>query len=346
MGRPTPPGIRSLAKLHATLALSIEWKSMSASRTVRKLAVAVSLLPLLAACGTASHPADGERTSPGSGKPSAGSSGELDVPADVSADLKKQYLEQNAIAACMKKQGFIYTPVAPEDPAASWATDGADYKLTKRYRQKYGFGTYAGIVYPNDPQAPGSKASQKNATDTPNADYFATLTSDQKAAYNKAMGVPDKATAKTSGTLSAGCHASADKEIYGSASAKERSAQSAAQNQANAQTLNGDPKLVALAQSYASCLKGQGISVTTTQPTGIGDMVKLDAQRSAPPGADTAVVSLPDGTPVKAMTKDAALPLLTSDIRLAMKDLECGKKFRAAYFPKFLKAPTSGGGLG
>lgn len=45
--------------------------------------------------------------------------------------LKKQYLLENAIAACMKKQGFTYTPVAPEDPAASWATDGADYELTK-----------------------------------------------------------------------------------------------------------------------------------------------------------------------------------------------------------------------
>lgn len=29
-----------------------------------------------------------------------------------------------------------------------------------------------------------------------------------------------------------------------------------------------------------------------------------------------------------------------------MQDLECGKEFRAAYFPKFLKAPASGGGAG
>ncbi|MFB6784812.1 MULTISPECIES: hypothetical protein [unclassified Streptomyces] len=99
---------------------------MSGSRTVRKLAAAVSPLPLLAACGTGS-----ETASHTAGKSSAGSSAQLDVSADAGAVLKKQYLLENAIAACMKKQGFTYTPVAPEDPAASWATDGADYELTK-----------------------------------------------------------------------------------------------------------------------------------------------------------------------------------------------------------------------
>ena len=34
------------------------------------------------------------------------------------------------------------------------------------------------------------------------------------------------------------------------------------------------------------------------------------------------------------MSKEEALPLLTKDIDIALKDLECGKKFRAAYFPK------------
>ncbi|MFC8370969.1 hypothetical protein [Streptomyces sp. CB02400] len=42
----------------------------------------MSLPPLLAACGT---------------------------DADANAGLKKQYLLENAIAACMKKQGFTYT---------------------------------------------------------------------------------------------------------------------------------------------------------------------------------------------------------------------------------------------
>ncbi|MFF6982636.1 hypothetical protein ACFZAV_34335 [Streptomyces sp. NPDC008343] len=325
---------------------------MSGSLTVRKLAVAVSLLPLLAACGTASHSADGGESSAGGGTSSVGSSEQLDIPADAGADLKKQYLVQNAIAACMKKQGFTYIPIAPMDMDLedSWADSGADYKLTKKHRQRYGFDIYAGIVYPNDPQAMGSKASQENETDTPNAPnerYVATLTPEQKAAYDTAMGVTDP-EAKASGKAQpAGCSKSAAEKVYGSAAAQKRSSdQEAAQQQANTQALNGDPKLVALAQSYASCLKKQGISVTTTQPTEIGHMVRSQALESAPPALRAGDVN-PDGTPVEAMSKDEALPLLTRDIDLALQDLECGREFRSAYFPKFFKAPAPvGGGAG
>ncbi|MFE6163309.1 hypothetical protein ACFQ7F_30850 [Streptomyces sp. NPDC056486] len=319
---------------------------MTRSRTARRLAAtaAVSLLPLLAACGNDADTGVESRSSD-SGTTADGSSGQLDVPADANADLKKKYLVENAIAACMKKQGFTYAPVAPEDPADSWATAGADYALTKKYRQKYGFGVYAGIVYPNDPAASGRKAAQQDADRTPNADYVDTLTPKQKTAYNKALGTPpDPKTDEKNWT---GCQGEADKKVYGSGSAQERSATTAGQNQTNAQALNGDPKLVELAQSYASCLKKEGVSVTTTQPTGIGEMVKLQALASAPPGAGGVVaVDEEEGNSQKSLSKGEALPLLTKDIQLAMRDLKCGKEFRAAYFPKFLKAPTSGGGAG
>ncbi|MFJ8828229.1 hypothetical protein ACIREE_41745 [Streptomyces sp. NPDC102467] len=318
---------------------------MTRSHTARRLTatVAVSLLPLLAACGNdagtgvESHSSDGGTTA-------AGSSGQLDVPADANADLKKKYLLENAIAACMKKQGFTYTPVVPEDPADSWATNGADYALTMKYRQKYGFGIYAGIVYPHDTAASGRTAAQQDSDRTPNADYVNTLTPEQKTAYDKVLGGPPdpKAGAKTW----TGCQGEADKKVYGSASPQERSTTTAGQNQANAQALNGDPNLVALAQSYASCLRKEGVSVTTTQPTGIGDMVRLQALASTPPGAGGPVAVDAEGDSQKSLSKEEALPLLTKDIELAMRDLKCGKEFRAAYFPKFLKAPTSGGGAG
>uniref|UniRef100_A0AAU3GYH6 Lipoprotein n=1 Tax=Streptomyces sp. NBC_01401 TaxID=2903854 RepID=A0AAU3GYH6_9ACTN len=313
---------------------------MTRSRTLRRLVTAVSLLPLLAACGTDagpdSHSTDGKKTT-------AGSSGQLDIPADSNADLKKQYLMENAIAACMTKQGFTYTPVAPEDPADSWATDGADYALTKKYRQKYGFGIYAGIVYPDDAGTPRGTAARRDPDKTPNSTYVNTLTAEQKTAYNKALGSPPDPKVGVKDWT--GCTGEADKKVYGSTSAEERSTTSENQNRANAQALNGDPKLVALAQSYASCLKNEGIPVTTTQPTGIGEMVKLQALGSAPAGAGAIAVEA-DGTTQKSLSKEEALPLLTKDIELATRDLECGKKFRAAYFPKFLKAPTSGGGAG
>ncbi|KOV56020.1 hypothetical protein ADL00_27995 [Streptomyces sp. AS58] len=315
---------------------------MSGSRAVRNLAVAVSLLPLLAACGTASDPADGGTASAGGGKTAAGSSGQLDVPADASADIKEDYLIQNALASCMKKQGFLYTPVVPVDPADSWTTGGADYELTRKYRQKYGFGIYADIVYPDDPQARGGAVSLDDVADTANGEYVASLSAAQKAAYDKAMGVPGR-EAKATGVLPAGCHRSATEEVYGSASTREIGARTTARDKANGQALNGDPKLVALAQSYASCLRGHGIPVTTTQPTDIHEMVKLQALRAAPLGADSGDLNA-DGTPAETIGKDEALPLLTRDVRLATQDLECGREFRAAYFPKFFKAPTSGGG--
>ncbi|MFF3561353.1 hypothetical protein ACFYXS_15055 [Streptomyces sp. NPDC002574] len=311
---------------------------MSGSRAARKLAVAVSLLPLLAACGT-------EVASPsaGGGKDRADSPGQLDAPADASADLKKQYLVENAIAACMKSQGFTYTPVAPEDLAASWATDGADYELTEKHRQKYGFGFYAKVVYADDPQVPGSEAAEKNSTDTVHSDYRDTLTPEQRTAYDKALGGPPDP--KTGEKDWSGCQGSAEKQVYGSTTPQQRGDETAAQYQANAQALNGDPKLIALAQSYASCLRKDGIPVTTTRPTEIGEMVKLQANSSVPPSVMGAVNS--DGSPMEPMSKSEALPLLTKEIDLAMQDLECGKEFRAAYFPKFLKAPApSGGGAG
>ncbi|MFD3456022.1 hypothetical protein ACFWVC_28060 [Streptomyces sp. NPDC058691] len=307
---------------------------MSGSRTARKLAVALSLLPLLAACG-----AEKASQSAGGGKVSAGSSGQLDVPADAGEDLKKQYVMENAIAACMKKQGFAYTPDPPEDPASSWANDGADYELTKKFRQKYGFGYAAAAVYPDDPQSPFSRAAAQEPS--ANAKYIATLTPEQKTAYDKALGAPPDGKASGGGGKDwTGCQGEGNKAAYGSASAQDRGAETAARNQANAQALNGDPKLVGLAQSYASCLRKDGIPVTTTQPTSIGEMVKLQAAGSTPDGIGGAAV---DGTSREPMSKDEALPLLTKEIDMAMKDLACGKDFRAAYFPKFLKAPGSTG---
>lgn len=319
---------------------------MSTSRTVRNMAVAVSLLlPLLAACGssTTSGSAGSGTTSTGTttaGTPSAGTSGQLSVPADASADLKKQYLAENAIALCMKKQGFSYTPEAPDDAVASWATAGADYKLTEQFRQKYGYGGYSRIVYPDDPQLPGSAASEK--VTSANSDYLATLTPAQTTAYNKAMGsAPDSKVGQKDWT---GCEGTARKQVYGSATLTQQDM--AASDEANreaGQALNGDPTLVSLAQSYAACLRNDGITVTTTQPTSISDMVQMQVDLALPPSISGAVN--PDGTPLgPPMTKDEALPLLAKEIHLAMQDLACGKAFRAAYFPKFLKNPYHGAG--
>ncbi|MGW7572275.1 hypothetical protein ACWGJV_39260, partial [Streptomyces tendae] len=78
---------------------------------------------------------------------------------------------------------------------------------------------------------------------------------------------------------------------------------------------------------YAGCLTKAGIPVTTTQPTSMGDMVKFQVGDTIPA----------DG--ILSLDKDEALARLTHEVGLAEKDLECGKKFRAAYFPKHAKHP-------
>jgi hypothetical protein len=59
------------------------------------------------------------------------------------------------------------------------------------------------------------------------------------------------------------------------------------------------------------------------------DMVRLDISRKLPEN-------------FMSMSKETALPLLNKDIDIALKDLDCGKKFRAAYFPKEKAKPYYG----
>ena len=301
-------------------------------------ALAVGLLPLLAACGggesaksTASSGSSGN--SGGSGTTTAANgAAQLTVPDGADEATKEQYIQENAIAVCMKKQGFTYTPYARSttaaDPLAS--VDGEDYARAKQFRQKYGFGYYAGAVYPNDPNVPFSKAAMAKRTTPVNHDEDG-LTEAQKKAYDIALNGPpakSKAEEKPGGCAETGRVAAHGPALSAAAEKKAEKARNDA-NHANGLALNGDPQLVQLAQQFASCLSGQGIPVSTTQPTGMVDMVRLDISRKLPEN-------------FMSMSRETALPLLNKDIGIALKDLDCGKKFRAAYFPKEKAKPYYG----
>ncbi|WP_234469277.1 MULTISPECIES: hypothetical protein [unclassified Streptomyces] len=300
-------------------------------------ALAVGLLPLLAACG------GGDSTKSTASSGSSGSSGgsttttsngavQLTVPDGVDEETKQQYIEENAIAVCMKKQGFTYTPYvrtsAAADPLA--AVDGEDYARAKQFRKKYGFGYYAGAVYPDDPNVPFSKAATTKRTTPVDHDEDG-LTEAQKKAYDIALSGPpakSKAEEKPGGCSEAGRVAAHGPALSAAAEKKAEKARNDA-NHANGLALNGDPQLVQLAQQFATCLTGQGIPVSTTQPTGMVDMVRLDISRKLPEN-------------FMSMSRETALPLLNKDIGIALKDLDCGKKFRAAYFPKEKAKPYYG----
>ncbi|MFH8625889.1 hypothetical protein ACH4A8_29050 [Streptomyces vietnamensis] len=269
-----------------------------------------------------------DASSPSGSASAAPSSGaELAIPADANEETRKQYVEQNALAACMRAKGFVYTPhVTRYDQDALSEGDGRDYAAAKKYREKYGFGIWAGAVYRNDPNVWGSQAYNDKDT-SPNAAYVAALSPAQRKAYDEAFGK----TTRNGKRVQAGCVKEADEKAYGPAKSQaEIDKQNAEDRQRSLdaqQALNGDPQLVSLAQQYASCLTKEGIEVTTTQPTSIGDMVKFQVSSQTPGGG------------VLSVDKSEAVSKLTREIDLAGKDLTCGKAFRAAYFPKLAQHP-------
>ena len=99
------------------------------------------------------------------GEPSgtASTNGELAIPFNADEETKKLYVQENALAACMRAKGFTYTPHVRMDDNALVPVDGEDYDAAKKFREKYGFGLYAGAVYRDDPSLFGRAASNKKA---------------------------------------------------------------------------------------------------------------------------------------------------------------------------------------
>ncbi|WP_438306725.1 hypothetical protein ACSHXN_44945 (plasmid) [Streptomyces sp. HUAS TT11] len=281
--------------------------------------------------GSAASSESGDRSP--SSKVGASSKGELAIPEGADEVTKKLYVSQNAVAACMRAKGFTYTPHVAAFADASNSSNGKDYQLAKKYREKYGFGLFAGAVYPNDPSLPGSKAFRAQQDASPDKAYLDALSPAQRKAYDKAMGTV-KQLANGRKVELPGCQKEGTEKANGPAKSQaeldRESAANKEQDRLATQALNGDPQLISLAQRFASCLRDQGIAVTTTQPTAIGDMVQFATAQQVP------------ATGVQNMEKDDATAKLTQEIDVALKDLECGKQFRAAYFPKLAKHPFSG----
>ncbi|MFE2546726.1 hypothetical protein [Actinacidiphila glaucinigra] len=292
----------------------------------------------LAGCGGPGAPTAESGASPAAGSATSSSAstapnGELEIPEGADEELKRSYLRENLIAACMRKQGFTCTPHVTEWDTSGAALDGQDYDLAKKHRDKYGFGLYAPAVYPDDASLQGTEAYEKRMWTSPDTAYLKALSPVQRKAYDKAMG---GALMNKGGRTAQvpGCMKDADDEVLGPRKSqaeldRERAA-AEEQDRAAELALNGDPQLVDLAQKFANCLRGEGIAVTTTQPTAIGDMVKFQVSAAVPAQG------------VKGLDSDTARSKLAWEIGLATKDLTCGKEFRAAYYPKLDKHPFSG----
>jgi hypothetical protein len=318
--------------------------------------LAVAGLVLIAGCASGGTKSDTKTASSNGGSPAQAAPGQpaaaaqpdgdgkITAPAGASDDLRKQYAYQNELASCMKAAGFTYQPfvavVRPQDRD----DNDRDYDSAHKIREKYGFGAFARSVYPDDPNVPGARGAQP---EDPNNRAYQSLTQDRKDAWNQAlMGGTDPGALKKSGKLgAAGCQGQARTKAYGD-EAKIQSDSQAQSDQArqSQQNLNGDPTLTRLAQQYASCLRGKGYPISTTSVTEIRHALSFDwfgKAAQASPHGDPNKPPNPNEPP--RIDPTVARNMLNQEIQAAVADLDCGRDFRAAYYPKFDKAPGAEG---
>ncbi|MER5419071.1 hypothetical protein [Streptosporangium roseum] len=214
------------------------------------------------------------------------------------ASVDKARERENAIATCMKRKGFSYTPSVsrPKKPDAGTG----DYAAMKEARGKYGFGAFSTFVYPRpaDTQEPDpNQATIDNLPDNKRQAYIKTMNECRVAALRQVNGLKVTSVADYQDQMSTEIE-NIDKE------------------------LDGDPKLVELAASFAECLTSKGERVTSARPLQLSSRGAAvwgeQAERLAKKGAVTA---------------EAARPYLAKEIKSALVDLECGKDFYAAFVP-------------
>ncbi len=262
----------------------------------------------------------------------------LAPPAGASESEKQQYEFANAVAACMKKAGFTYVAyIAPA--GAPQFQDGFErnYDAARAFRVKYGFGAFAPAAYPGDPAV-----NVPTTSDDPNTAAFEALPADRKPAYNIAL-FGNAERAKMAGGQLGGCSGEAQKKVYGTQDEiKARDEAASEQARIARQNLNGDAELVRLAQAYATCLRSKGYPVTSTSVTEVRNALRMEwfgkaAAMTPQPPEGRPGPSRPLMDPAVARTQ------LTQEIKAATADIDCGKDFRAAYFPKLDKAPGAEG---
>ncbi|MFD8564997.1 hypothetical protein ACFV1N_47690 [Streptosporangium canum] len=229
-------------------------------------------------------------------------------------------------ADCMKQAGFKYTPTLPEVPrqAKEAASGNGSYDAMMKQRSKYGFGVFAKYVYPDQ--------NSGNKTSNPNLIYMMSLKSGQLAAYNKA----DEQ-----------CFVKSLNEVTGkrATSRQDYEQQRAALvEKYYKRMVDSDPELLDLGRKFADCLKQKGYQVPQAEPQGLASRgwtvfskqaseIGAKAFKNPKPG----VIYEPDFKPAQAN------PYLKKEIKAALDDLECGKSFYAAYYPKANEAGRQAG---
>lgn len=139
----------------------------------RTAAVAVLVVATLAGCGGAA-PEGPEAYTPGNLLAQA-----LGIPTDPVEQRRQELAVQDAIAACMRREGFEYVPFEP----SSQTDEGPEYGEIE-YGERYGYGVMRAFeLTGGDPSLDPRRAGPPD----PNIQIVAGLTPDEQREYDRAM---------------------------------------------------------------------------------------------------------------------------------------------------------------
>lgn len=235
----------------------------------RRSYVLVALALFGGACGGGDDDDGAEKASGTVNSPIAELLGYSTDPSDQKAQ-QQQFIEQErkvqeAVADCMKKEGFEYTPMDPSQFAGAGPFSDDIPFDSKEWAEKYGFGmsTTIGENGPFGREEPG------NAPQDPNAKYVESLSEGEREAYQKALFGEqpefDPTETESSGPINfqpSGCEGNARKTAD-----KGQAFYTEFGEEMNDlyQSIESDPQIVAASKTWATCMKKAGYEYETPQ---------------------------------------------------------------------------------
>ena len=178
---------------------------------------------------------------------------------------------QGLIAACMKREGWEYTPVIYPDSSYDMSDESRI-----EYLKRAGLGPAYYALYPDgDPNYLDPSASFVD----PNQDYVTSLGPAEQAAYEASLYGTEEERAATS-TMDAetgvvtitsfgkqpGCEGEANREYFGDTLGDSPEAQTLADFYADLDTMiEADPRIVRLGQEWATCMADEGYDYADQQ---------------------------------------------------------------------------------
>lgn len=170
------------------------------------------------------------------------------TPEALPSGTSKRWQQEHVAAACLKARGIEQIPWAPDLPtptAEQLRRRQGDHTAMRAYRDRYGHGVFATMIYPEVPSADGS--------DTWLDDRFVSTLSEPHSA----------------------CYVQAVKQVLGRDVTDVphfRRQYTRAVQRARQRELDTDPRLVELARGYGACLAGRGYPVGSTVPSTIATL--------------------------------------------------------------------------